>query len=103
MRSDEVLGDMQGNAENGDAERDRQCGMQEVAEIFVELEECHGIIPFCGSPSAAGDRSDQVRDDAQGDSDERKGERDRQGGMQEVAEIFVVEDGHRAVPWICPP
>ena len=38
--------------------------------------------------------SDQVRHDADGDADQRQGEGDRHRGVQEVAQIFFVEDGH---------
>jgi hypothetical protein len=102
MRSDKVFGDMHGDAENGKGEGKRQRGMQETAEIFVEFEKCHGTIPFADPPVSAKD-SDQVMDDAQGDADQRNGERNGQRGMQEVAQIFFVENGHRAAPWICPP
>jgi hypothetical protein len=45
LLSDEVLGDIERGAESGNAEKDRQCGMQKVAEMFVEFEECHEVAP----------------------------------------------------------
>ena len=102
MRSDKVFGDMHGDAEKGKGKGKCQRGMQETAEIFVEFEKCHGTIPFVDPPVSAND-SDQVMDDAQGDADQRNGERNGQRGVQEVAQVFFIENCHRAAPWICPP
>jgi hypothetical protein len=47
-------------------------------------------------------RSDQVGQDAKGKAQQRKRERQGHGGMQEVAEIFViVENVHRNSPLRC--
>jgi len=99
-----MLGDIKGDAESGKAERERQSGVQEAAEKFVELVECHGNIPRCrfAVPTNSGG-SDQVRGYAHRDAEKRNGEGQRQGGVQEVAEIFVVENGHRLDPWVGSP
>ena len=93
---------MRGDTEKGKGEGKRQRGMEKAAEIFVEFGECHGTVPFVDPPVSARD-SDQVMDDAQGDADQRNGERNGQRGVQEVAEIFVVENGHWLAPRICLP
>ena len=56
MRSDKVLGDMQGNAEKGNGEGNRQGGMQEAAEKFVGFGKCHWDSPYLGPSSLADDR-----------------------------------------------
>jgi hypothetical protein len=96
LGSDEMLGDIKRDAESGNAEGNRQSGMQEVAEIFVELEECHGVAPSCWF-AIAGERpigSDQVRCDAHRDADKRNDEGQGESGVEEVAEIFVIENSH---------
>jgi hypothetical protein len=48
LGSDEMFGDIKGDAKSRDAERDRYGGMQKATEEFVESGECHGIVPSCG-------------------------------------------------------
>jgi hypothetical protein len=53
MRSDKVLGDMQGNGEKRNGEGNRKGGMQKAAEEFVDFGKCHWDSPYLGSPSLA--------------------------------------------------
>ena len=46
LRSDKMFGNMEGHAESRDGKRKRQSAVQEVAEIFVDFEECHGTVPL---------------------------------------------------------
>jgi hypothetical protein len=46
FKSDKVLGNMDRHAESGDRECERQGRMQEIADQFVEFEECHWDFPF---------------------------------------------------------
>ena len=80
---------MDRHAEGGDRECECQGRVQEIADHFVDVEECHWGFPSCRMIG-----SDQVRNDADGDADQRQGEGDRHGGVQEVAQIFFVENGH---------
>jgi hypothetical protein len=54
-----MLGGMNGHTEKGKRERDRQGGMQKAAEIFVEFEECHCLVPLF--TELRGSAKDQIK------------------------------------------